>query len=222
MVLDGPFRPVPAALSPPGGGAASDVVSDAWWPPRSGLPRLLFLARLRAARTAAVSSQLDAHGVATLLGADLFPLDLLHQSLSDRYRDTLEIRRRLLLAGDSVRGQAFTLTLDRLRCAPNDRGSSNVDLWMHGGCKELVWLVDAINDAVGRQGLPRGGGHTPHITVSYTFKGGMPPLQRIPVIDVPIDAFELVAGGGKPYGYTTLRRWMLAPASQRTVQPPLF
>lgn len=197
-------------------------MSDAWWPPGSGLPRLFFLARLRAACTAALSSQLERHGVVALLGADLFPFDLLHQSLSDRYRDTAEIRRRLLRAGDSVRGRAFSLTLDRLRCAPNERGSSNVDVWMEGGCKELALLVAALNEAVASQGLPMGGGHTPHITVSYTFRGEMPPLRKIPVIEVAIDAFELVVGGGKPYRYATLRRWMLAPAPQRTVQPPLF
>jgi hypothetical protein len=222
MVPDGLRLPGPPAASPPGGGAASDVVTDAWWPPGSGLPRLLFLARLRAACTAALSSQLETHGVVTLLGADLFPFDLSHQSLSDRYRDTAEIRRRLLRAGDSVRGRAFSLTLDRLRCVPNDRGSRNVDVWMEGGCKALALLVADLNEAVASQGLPVGGGHAPHITVSYTFRGEMPPLQKIPAIEVAIDAFELVVGGGKPYRYATLRRWLLDPAPRPTVQPPLF
>ena len=222
MVPDGLRHPGPGAASPPGGGAAGNVLSDAWWPPGSGLPRLFFLARLRATCTAALSSQLERHGVVAMLGADLFPFDLSHQSLSDRYRDTAEIRRRLLLAGDSVRGRAFSLALDRLRCAANERGSRNVDVWMEGGCKALALLVDALNQAIGSQGLPMGRGHAPHITVSYTFRGEMPPLRKIPAIEVAIDAFELVVGGGRPYGYATLRRWLLDPAPRPTVQPPLF
>jgi hypothetical protein len=204
------------------GDAADDVVPDAWWPAGSGLPRLLFLARLRTACAGVVTSRLETVGVARLLGASMSPIDLLHQSLSDRYRDTAEIRRRLLRAGDGVRAQAFSLSLDRLRCAPNERGSRNVELWMKADCEALTTLVTAINDGVCRQGLPRGGGHRPHMTVSYTFHGRMPSLQRLPEVEVSIDAFELVVGGGKPYRYETLRRWMLSPASPSTSQPTLF
>lgn len=210
-----------ASVSFGGGGALADP-ADVWWQPGSDLPRVFFLARLHAACTTVLASRLDMHGILALLGKDVFSFDLLHQSLSDRYADTPEIRRRLLLAGASVRAQAFTLTLDRLQCASNDRGSRNVDVRMHGGCGALEALVQAINGAIAQHGLPMGGGHTPHITISYGFRGVMPRTRTLPSVDVTIDAFELVVGGGTPYSYTTLGKWPLAPQTPPTLQPQLF
>lgn len=203
-------------------GVEGGEVADAWWKPGSGTSRVFFLARADASCTAELSSQMDLHGVLALLGVDIFPFENLHQSLSDRYRDTPDIRRRLLLAGGNVQVQAFTLALSRLQCAPNDRGSCNVDVRMHRASEGLDALVDAINAAVAGQGLPKGGRHTAHVTLSYGFRGVMPRTQTIPAIDLSIDAFELVVGGGTPYGYTTLGRWNLDPAAPRAVQSPLF
>lgn len=210
--------PVPSS----GGGASGDVLSDVWWQRGSGGPRLLFLARLRARCTDTISAQLETHGVLDVLGAEVFPFDLLHQSFSDRYKDTPDIRRRLLLAGARVQAQAFTLSLDRLQCETNGRGSANVDVRVHGGSEKVNALVDAINAAIAEESLPMGGRHSAHVTVSYGFHGVMPRSRKIPEIDVVIDAFELVVGGGKPYRYTTLGRWELGPEPPRLVQTSLF
>ena len=211
-----------AQVSPVGGGPSDDGLSDVWWQPGSGGSRLLFLARLRARCTDTISAQLEAHGVLDVLGAEVFPFDLLHQSFSDRYRDTPEIRRRLLLAGARVQAQAFTLAPDRLQCEANGRGSANIDVRVRGGSGKVDALVDAINAAIAEEGLPMGGRHSAHVTVSYGFHGEMPRSRKIPEIDVVIDAFELVLGGGKPYRYTTLGRWELGPEPPRRVQPSLF
>ncbi len=83
-------------------------------------------------------------------------------------------------------------------------------------------LVAAVNAAVERQGLPAGRGHTPHVTLSYGFRGELPPSQPMRPVEWPVDVVELVVGGGKPYGYETLGRWALGPAAARVSQASLF
>jgi len=41
-------------------------------------------------------------------------------------------------------------------------------------------------------------------------------------IDLSIDEVELVVGGGSPYGYQTLGKWVLSPESDRMTQGGLF
>lgn len=223
MPLEGPaFTGAAPSASSPGHGVSGEGLSDVWWQRGSGAPRLLFVARPSAACVAALSALLDDSGVLGVLGDDVFSFDLLHQSLSDRYVDRPWIRERLLLAGERVRAQAFTLTLDRLQCAANDHGSANVDVRMQGGSAALAGLVETINAAIAGQGLPPGKGHSAHVTVSYGFCGQMPRTRTIPDIDVAIDAFELVAGSGTPYRYTTLGRWPLGAQQARVAQAALF
>lgn len=204
----------------PGGSRRPVAAQDAWWPGRGS--RLLFILRPPATTAAALGSTIESAGVAAALGRELFPLALWHQSVSDRYADRPDLRERLLAAGAQVRAPGFTIELDQLRAARNQRGSCNVEARQRAGCPELVALIDAVNAAVAGQGLPQGGGHSPHITFSYTFCGALPRTRPILPVEWAVDAFELVAGGGRPYGYTTLGRWTLEPAAPRASQPSLF
>ncbi|MGY0632577.1 2'-5' RNA ligase family protein [Luteimonas sp. A478] len=204
----------------PGGAEAHVAIHDAWWPGRG--PRLLFLLRMAPPAATALDSAIESAGIKVALGAELFPAALWHQSVSDRYADRPELRQRLLAAGGQVRVPGFTIELDQLRSGRNQRGSFNVEARQRGACTGLATLVDAINDAAAAQGLPKGGGHSPHVTLSYTFQGELPRTRSMPSIEWPVDAFELVLGGGRPYGYTTLGRWMLGPPAARVSQASLF
>jgi len=196
------------------------VIDDAWWPGRG--PRLLFILRLTPFTTAALDDVIGSAGIKALLGPDLFPAVLWHQSVSDRYADRPEIRERLLAAGAAVQVPGFTIGLDQLRAYRNDKGSYNVEARQRAGSPDLVTLVDAVNVAVAAQGLPRGGGHSPHATLSYGFQGEPPKPLKMPAVEWSVDAFELVVGGGRPYGYTTLGRWALGPPAARASQASLF
>lgn len=204
----------------PGGSEAHAAFDDAWWPGRG--PRLLFILRLAPTVTAALDSAIRSAGVKAALGQDLFPAPLWHQSVSDRYADRPDIRPRLLAAGERVRAPGFTLELDQLRAARNLRDSFNVEARQRSASPELRALVDAINDAAAEQGLPRGKGHSPHVTLSYGFRGELPGTQPMTPVEWQVQAFELVSGGGSPYAYTTLGRWMLGPPAPRASQASLF
>jgi len=204
----------------PGGSEAHLARDDAWWPGRG--PRLLFILRLAPSATAALDDIIGAAGIKAMLGRELFPAGLWHQSVSDRYADRPEVRDRLLAAGAAVQVPGFTIELDQLRAYGNDKGSYNVEARQRAGCPDLARLVDAINGAVAGQGLPRGGGHSPHVTVSYSFGGEPQKPQTMPAVEWTVDAFELVVGGGRPYTYSTLGRWMLGPHAPRASQPGLF
>lgn len=204
----------------PGGSEAHLTIDDAWWPGRG--PRLLFILRLAPSETAALDDAIESAGVKAALGAELFPAALWHQSVSDRYANRPELRQLLLAVGERVRVPGFTIELDQLRKGSNQRGSFNVEARQRSACPELVTLVDAINEAAAAQGLPKGRGHSPHVTLSYGFKGELPGTQPMIPVEWTVDAFELVVGGGKPYGYTTLGRWMLGPPAARASQASLF
>lgn len=204
----------------PGGSEAHGAIHDAWWP-RHG-PRLLFILRLAPPAAAALDGAIESSGARQVLGAKLFPAALWHQSVSDRYADRPELRQRLLAAGERVHAPGFTIELDQLRAGRNQRGSFNVEVRQRSACPELVTLVNAVNDAVADQGLPKGKGHSPHVTLSYNFEGNPPGNQPLVPVEWAVDEFELVSGGGHPYAYTTLGRWMLGPAAPRASQPGLF
>ena len=203
----------------PGGSEAHLARNDAWWPGRG--PRLLFILRLAPSVTADLDSVIQSAGIKTALGARLFPPALWHQSVSDRYADRPELRERLLAAGGRVRARGLTVELDELKVARNKHGKFNVEARQRSACPELVALVDAVNYAVAQQGLPKGKGHSAHVTLSYNFEGGLKTQPMIPV-QWAADALELVVGGGQPYTYTTLGRWMLDPAAPPVSQPGLF
>lgn len=204
----------------PGGSEAHLARNDAWWPGRG--PRLLFILRLAPSATAALDDIIGSAGIKAVLGRELFPAVLWHQSVSDRYADKPEVRERLLAAGATVQVPGFTIELDQLRAYGNDKGSYNVEARQRGGCPDLARLVGAINVAVAEHGLPQGGGHSPHVTLSYSFRGKPPKPRTMPAVEWTVDAFELVVGGGKPYGYTTLGRWTLGPPAASASQASLF
>lgn len=204
----------------PGGSEAQTASDEAWWPGRG--PRLLFLVRLARGVASTLDGIIEEAGLKAKLGGTLFPQELWHQSVSDRYADLPWVRERLMAAGGQVQVPGFTLSLDQIRTARNQRGSFNAEVRQRGRCSELAQLVEAINAAVAAEGLPQGGGHSPHATLSYGFDGTMPSTQFIPPLDWRVDALELVWGGGHPYRYDTLGRWQLGPPVMTASQPSLF
>jgi hypothetical protein len=115
-----------------------------------------------------------------------------------------------------VRSAGFDLELDRARAG------EHAEIRTRGRCLGLERLIDAIGHATLAQGLPRGGNHSPHLTLDYRYEG--PEISLQPLLTVPwrVETFELVTGGGKPYRYNTLARWQLDPAPARVVQTDLF
>jgi len=184
--------------------------------------RLLFIARPSDAVRGAIEQSLASHRDAGLLGRNAFPAENWHQSLSERYIDTPELREILLRAGAMLRTPTFTLQLDAIRCSGNDRGSIQWEVRSRGRSRELTALIAEINAVLVSCGLPPGGCHSPHITVHYAAKAMLPREQAITPVNWIIDAVELVMGGGSPYRYTTLGRWKLAPELPRPLQVDLF
>lgn len=205
--------------------AAESLRLDALWDPvrNRNEPRLLFLARPGAAVNDGLDGLLASHPVASRLGRAAVPRANRHQSLSDRYVDTPEIRELMARAGAGVRAQALTLAFERLCSGPRKPGSH---LWLvrpvQRSSKALETVVRAINAALVAQGLPPGGGHLPHVTLSYSAALALPADEPIAPIEWSIDTIELVVGGGDPYRYETLGSWRLAPEPPRLVQSSLF
>jgi hypothetical protein len=209
-----------APVTPPGSPIWLD---DALWRAGRGHNRLLFMARPHGAARTMFDTATREINIQTELGMKMFPLANWHQSLSDRYVDTPELRVRLLRAGDAIKAQAFTLELDRLKAEKNGRDLFNVEVRSARGSDALEQLIHQINDLIADQGLPRGAGHSPHVTLSYTFDRELRSRQlKIPAIAWTLDTVELVVGGGDPYRYQTLGRWPLASAAPHVSQPSLL
>jgi RNA 2',3'-cyclic 3'-phosphodiesterase len=189
-----------------------------------GTSRLLFIVRADSGFHLAIKLMSENLNLADRLDGSALSLDLLHQSVSVRYLDTLEIRERLLRAGDTVQAAAFTLELDRLRSAPNPWGSYNWEVRSRRKSPELSALVAAIDDAIAMEGLPRGGGHSAHVTLCYSAANTLSGEEPIVPIGWAINTFELVVGeqSSRGYSYTTLRRWQLGPEAPRAVQMSMF
>lgn len=204
---------------------AESVRPDALWDPlrNRNESRLLFLARPGVAVNDGIDRLLATHPVGKRLGRAAVPRANRHQSLSDRYVDTPEIRERMMRAGESFRAQALTLAFERLCSGPRHPGSH---LWLvrptQRSSKALQAVLRAINTALAVQGLPPGGGHAPHITLSYSAALALAGDEPIAPIEWSVDTIELVAGGGSPYRYETLGSWRLAPEPPRLVQSSLF
>ena len=204
--------------------AADPPCRDALWQPGrdSATTKLLLIARPGDAVRDAIDRTLAEYRISGSLGLDAFPSTNWHQSLSDRYIDTPELRRTLARAGAMVQTPAFTLEMDRIHCARNLHGSFQWDVRQRRKSEELVALVAAINTAIAACGLPRGGGHSPHVTVHYRAPGSLLRDEHIVPIRWTIDTVELVTGGGHPYRYETLDRWLLQPELPQPRQATMF
>lgn len=204
---------------------AESVRPDALWDPvrNRNEPRLLFVALPSASVNDGIDGLLASHPVGSRLGRAAVPRANRHQSLSDRYVDMPDIRELMARAGESVRAQALTLTFERLCSGPRSPGSH---LWLvrpaQKSSRQLDNAIRAINAALVAQGLPPGGGHSPHVTLSYSAAQALPNDESIAPIEWSIDTIELVVGGGNPYRYETLDSWRLAPEAPRLVQSSLF
>lgn len=201
------------------------LIATLWDPIRDrGTSRLLFIARLSMGVRLAIEVMYEDHCLGERFGDNAFPLDLLHQSVSDRYVDTAELREKLLRAGDAVHAAAFTLVFDFLHSAKNEKGSYNWEVRSRSKFPELKDLVAAINAAIEREGLPQGCGHSPHLTLCYSAADMLVNDEPITPIEWTIDAFELVVGEKHKgdYVYTPLRSWSLGPEAPRAVQANLF
>ena len=76
--------------------------------------RLLFMAQPAPDVLAKMKGAVADAGLDVRHGSNLFAPANWHQSLSDVYPDSAEIKKRLLRVGDRIAATAFTLTLNRL------------------------------------------------------------------------------------------------------------
>lgn len=194
-------------------GHAAPPQEHVWWPGHGN--RLMFILRLLPGVWDAMLASLRYAGLGSLRSPD-WPRECCHQSLSRRYADQPWVRQRLIAAGDQVKAPAFALELDRARAG------LHAEVRARGRCAGLERLIDAIGAALVGQGLPRGGSHWPHVTLDYRYRGAGIATRPMSPVHWPVQAFELVAGGGRPYRYTPLARWQLDPPVPGAVQPDLF
>lgn len=199
------------------------LLPAALWSSGKGESRLLFIARPSAEVRAAIEELLARHGILAMLGRQLFAPGNWHQSLSARYVDTPQVRELLALAGDGLRMQAFHIAFERLVTGQKEHGVFHWDIRPKAPGNELDEVVRALKVQISRQGLPLAKhGHAPHLTLSYGAGASLPSPLTIGPVPWTVDTIELVAGGGHPYRYTTLREWALEPASPPPSQSSLF
>ena len=133
--------------------------------------RLLFMILPPAEIREALSAAFERTGLMSELGDALFAPTNWHQSVSDRYADIAANRERLRDAGAAVRAAPFLMSFERL----GSRGkTAGVDLhWEFQSRRKkvdgLIQLIDTLNARLAEQQMDAGGGHTPHITVSWPF-----------------------------------------------------
>lgn len=199
------------------------LLPDALWSRDKGGSRLLFIARPTPAVRAALEELLARHGILALLGRQLFAPGNWHQSLSARYVDTPQVRELLARAGDRLRTQSIHIAFERLVTGLKEPDVFHWDIRPKGSGNELDDVVQALKDRISREGLPLAEhGHAPHFTLSYGAKASLPNPLTVGPVPWTVDTIELVAGGGKPYRYTTLRQWALGPAPPPPLQSSLF
>lgn len=176
-------------------------------------PRLLMQALLQPEVRGALLEKLIRSGLQARLGCHMFPAQNWHQTLSDRYVDSPGNRERLLCAGGRISAQAFTLTLSRLRGPASDGGGPiHWVAGIVGKSQGLDALLAEVRKSLTEEGLDVGGGHTPHITLSYHAPDRLETMAISP-IDWTISEILLVVGGAsEPYHYDVLGRWPLLPA----------
>jgi 2'-5' RNA ligase len=178
--------------------------------------RYLFLALVPAAVRSALEAFLERHALRRRLDSALFAPTNWHQSLSDRFwTPSSEVISALHSAGTRIAAQAVTLRFNRL--SSTGQGPIHWAFRARGEPKGFVALVDEVRDALVAVGLPGGGHHKPHVTVSYDAPGVLPTVTLPHPVDWLIDEVALVrsAGQGASYHYVVKRTWKLqAPPSK--------
>lgn len=172
---------------------------------------LLFMAKPPAAVRAAMQEALAAHALDRRLGAGLFPCEHWHQSLSNLFDDTPDLRARLLNVGEQVSGTAFSMTFNRVAGNAGQAGRIHWSFLARGVPDGFATLLAAIRTGLAAQGLSVGNSHTPHVTISYRAPEPLAPT-RIALIPWPVEQFQLVERGGDPFGYREIASWSLRPA----------
>jgi hypothetical protein len=184
-----------------------------------GEPKLLMMAPAPASVQQAMHASLAEAGLVHALGPHLFATVNWHQSLCTGFRDTPDLRRRLLLAGERMRADAITLTFDRVH-ATGDAAARHWAL-LPSDPAPFHALRATVHAALDAQDLVPEYHCTAHVTISYAAPAALP-LTRIRPVTWTIDAIELVSPGRSPHRYRTLGRWALhQPAHPHADQLPL-
>lgn len=174
-------------------------------------PRLLFVAKPPPEVIAAMWMAVARNG---LDNSALFPRDNWHQTLSDRYVDTPDMRQKMLRAGASVKAQACTLVFNRIRDQVHkDRGEIAIHWAFRARGRPPCFhaLLAAIERALYEQGLTTETGHTPHSTISYRAPARLGRTYMDPIAWTIDEVLLVVGGSTQPYRYETIGRWPLLP-----------
>lgn len=171
------------------------------------LQKFIVIARLPATLRTRVMSTLLEHCGLTAIDTE-WPEENLHLSLSDRHFMASPVA--MLRALQRVRARAFDLCLNRITYE-ND----HLTLRARGDKPpEFVGLFEAIREEMKLYGIQDVAGHTAHVTLSSRSPIRLERSVHIAPMTLPVEAFELVVAGGRPYTYTTIERWSLAPRAQ--------
>ncbi|WP_082615447.1 hypothetical protein [Acidovorax sp. Root267] len=174
-------------------------------------PRLIFVAKPSPEVAAAMWRTVALNG---LDSSTLSPQDNWHQTLSDRYGDTPEVRQKMLRVGARVRAQACTLVLNRIRDGVHKEQGKNTIHWSfraRGRPHCFDALLVAVRQALYEEGLATETGHTPHSTISYWAPTRLGPTRMDPIAWTLDELLLVVGGNGKSYSYETIGRWPLQP-----------
>lgn len=175
-------------------------------------PRLLFMAKPSPEVVAAMWRAITRNG---LDYSTLFPKDNWHQTLSDRYGDTPEMRQKMLRAGAGVQAQACTLVLNRIRDQVNkDQGEDTIHWAFRARGRPHCFdaLLSAVRHALYEEGVATATGHTPHSTISYWAPTRLGPTRMDPIAWTIDEILLVVGGASERYSYETIGRWPLQPA----------
>jgi 2'-5' RNA ligase len=159
---------------------------------------------------ASLVRRLSQLGIFQRLGDALFPIGNWHQSLSGRLDDTPPHIRSLVRAGARVMAPQFLMTFNRVGGGHPANGVMHWSILARGKPKGLAVLLSTISESLQAEGMPDGGGHSPHLTISYNAPTPLPSVGFVPVTWAVSD-FALVRGGGEPYRYEVLKRLPLLP-----------
>ncbi|MDL5366509.1 hypothetical protein QSH18_12955 [Xanthomonas sp. NCPPB 2654] len=139
-----------------------------------------------------------------------------HQSLSDKH--PMACRENLMRACEGLVASSVSLAFDRI--VSGDEPANSIHWTLKGRAEKppaFADLLDAVKHRLNAEGIADRLGHTAHVTLSYFARRRLDQerkMVRIAPIAWTVDRIELVAAGGKPYGYRTLMQWPLLPPRQ--------